>query len=169
MHLNASAPIPLLCLAALWFASTPAHAAGEVDLSRYTVNLQVPDTPENVLLIAGVDAAVLTRFCADGDGCTARVQLIDGDSSATEGQADTLFMAGGSVWSLASDDDVEDHQDANGAVDTVVAPDLLNVQTCGFTDSEASGMDTAIGFTFIAGQILHPEGGGFSCILTLID
>ena len=168
MRSNTSVSIPLLCLAALWLTSTPTHAAGEVDLSRFTVNLQVPDTPENVVLIAGVDQAVLIRFCADGDGCTARLQLIDGDSPTTDGDADTFFMSGGSGWSLASDAPELHHQDGDNAVASVVAPDL-STQGCNFSDAEANGMDTAIGFTLVAGQILHPDGGGFTCILTLID
>jgi hypothetical protein len=168
MRSNTSVSIPLLCLAALWLTSTPTHAAGEVDLSRFTVNLQVPDTPENVVLIAGVDQAVLIRFCADGDGCTARLQLIDGDSPGTDGDADTFFMSGGFGWALARDPTDVHHQDGDNTVFNVVDNNLTN-EACSFSDAEASGLDTAIGFTLVALQLLHPEGGGFTCILTLID
>ena len=158
--------LALVIVAALLRVASPAAAQSEVNLSRYQLSLTVLPEPFPHSVFLAVDHDVLLAFCADKDGCTARVRV--DTPLGVRGEESLVYLGFGFTAPWSTDLDAALHYDGDGNAERAV--DVSNgLANCYLSDGETESTDSdgAIGFSFVATN--SDTVNGFDCALVLID
>jgi hypothetical protein len=163
-----------IVLLTLLGAGTPA-SSDEVNLSRYrvTVKMAPQASAVPVYVFEHLSPSVMTSLCDDGDGCTARLDMILASGALRAGER-TLYKSGTNWTAAGTTTSYVDGDGGIGAEVVSVGPVAGNGCSFNEADSEVSSFpaDLVEGFAAVAYYDGSGGGGntaGFNCVLTLID